>query len=133
MNAGRFVHSTSIVWLIVAMLLVACAPIDVEAPADTPADTPAVAEENAGPIQIDSGGEVPFYARFGENETFDDGEHAVIVFYRPPECIPPDFNLNQFFHFPDESGPGAFACGPATTTGMERTARTWIRRRWSPK
>ena len=63
----------------------------------------------------------PFYARFGENETFDDGEQVVIVFYRPPDCIPPDFNLNRFFHFPGEDGPGAFACAPPTVSAIE----TW--------
>jgi hypothetical protein len=73
------------------------------------------------PIRVEGNGEVPFYARFGENETFSDGEWAVIVFYRPPECIPADFNLNQFFHFPGENDPGAFGCTPPTTTGIE----TW--------
>jgi hypothetical protein len=71
------------------------------------------------PIRMEANGEVPFYARFGENETFSDGEWTVIVFYRPPGCIPADFNLNQFFHFPAESSPGAFACAPPTTTSVE--------------
>jgi hypothetical protein len=78
-------------------------------------------EPASEPVRTESGGEVPFYARFGENETFSDGEWAVIVFYRPPDCIPVDFNLNQFFHFPGESDPGAFGCAPPTTTGIE----TW--------
>lgn len=73
------------------------------------------------PVVIESGGEVPFYARFGENETFDNGEWTVIVFYRPPECIPGDFNLSRFFHFPGDNSPGAFACAPPTTTSVE----TW--------
>jgi hypothetical protein len=68
---------------------------------------------------MEANGEVPFYARFGENETFSDGEWTVIVFYRSPDCIPADFNLNQFFHFPSESSPGAFACAPPTTTSVE--------------
>ena len=75
--------------------------------------------ESKEPIRMDANGEVPFYARFGENETFSDGEWTVIVFYRSPECIPPDFNLNQFFHFPSEGNPGAFACAPPTTTSIE--------------
>lgn len=75
--------------------------------------------ESKEPIRVDANGEVPFYARFGENETFSDGEWTVIVFYRPPDCIPPDFNLNQFFHFPSEDNPGAFACAPPTTTSVE--------------
>lgn len=36
----------------------------------------------------------------------------MIVFYRPPECVPEDFNLLQFYAIP-----GAFHCTPATTTG----------------
>ena len=64
---------------------------------------------------------MPFYARFGQDETFSNGDHAVIIFYRPPECIPDDFNLNQFFHFPSDGDPGAFACGAPTTTAIE----TW--------
>lgn len=71
------------------------------------------------PVRMEANGEVPFYARFGENETFSDGERTVIVFYRPPGCIPADFNLNQFFHFPAENSQGAFACAPPTTTSVE--------------
>ena len=89
-----------------------------ESPPDTsnnvetkPTETPATAEAK-DPLRIEANGEVPFYARFGENETFSNGEWTVIVFYRSPDCIPADFNLNQFFHFPGDSGPGAFACTP---------------------
>jgi hypothetical protein len=70
-------------------------------------------------VRVDSEGEVPFYARFGTNEIFDDSGHTVIIFYRPPDCIPADFNMMDFFHFPDANGPGAFACQPATTDGYE--------------
>lgn len=88
----------------------------------TPEDSSSPAgAEASGPVTIETEGEVPFYARFGENETFGDGERVAIVFYRPPECVPPDFNLNQFFHFPSEENPGAFACAPPTTTAVE----TW--------
>jgi hypothetical protein len=91
--------------------------------ADVPPTTSMEAETSEGgePLVIESQGEVPFYARFGENETFGDEEVVAIVFYRPPECIPAEFNLMQFFHFPDDSSPGAFACAPPTTTGFE----TW--------
>ena len=82
-------------------------------------DTPADEAETSEPMRIENGGEVPFYARFGEDETFDDGEWTVIVFYRSPDCIPADFNLNRFFHFPDENSPGAFGCGPTTMDGIE--------------
>lgn len=94
-------------------------PVENNGPGQTAVNSAADAAE--GPVVIDSGGEVPFYARFGEDETFDDGTWTVIVFYRPPDCIPADFNLNRFFHFPDETGPGAFGCAPATMTGVE----TW--------
>lgn len=78
-----------------------------------------VTAETKEPVRIEANGEVPFYARFGENETFSDGEWTVIVFYRSPDCIPADFNLNQFFHFPGNDGPGAFACAPPTTSSVE--------------
>jgi len=58
-------------------------------------------------------GDVPFYARIGSGEIYHDSEWAVIIFYRPTECIPADFNLLDFFDVP-----GAFACGPHTTEGF---------------
>lgn len=64
-------------------------------------------------------GQVPFYARFGIGEIFDDGEWTTIIFYRSPECIPEEFNMMEFFHFPTDTDPGAFACQPATTDGYE--------------
>ena len=51
----------------------------------------------------------PFYARLGVQFYVDDGVLA-IPFYRPPECVPADFNILQFFHFPGPNGPGAFGC-----------------------
>ena len=104
-----------------ALLLVACQPIRPLATARQPAATTNTYTDEHGFFTVESNGEVPFYARFGENETFSDGKHAVIVFYRLPECIPAEFNLNEFFHFPGESGPGALGCTPPTTTGIE----TW--------
>jgi hypothetical protein len=38
----------------------------------------------------------------------------MIYFYRPPVCIPDEFNLLDFFDF---SG-AAFACGPPTIEGL---------------
>ena len=70
-------------------------------------------------VRVDNEGEVPFYARFGTNETFSDSGQTVIIFYRQPDCIPADFNMMDFFHFPDENSPGAFACQPTTTDGYE--------------
>jgi hypothetical protein len=78
-----------------------------------------VTQSAAANERVDNNGQVPFYARFGQNEIFDDGETAVIVFYRPPSCIPADFNMMAFFHFPGPTGPGAFACNPPTTDGFE--------------
>lgn len=51
----------------------------------------------------------PFYARVGFQILESDGWIA-IPFYRAPECVPPTFNLLQFYDFPGPSGPGAFAC-----------------------
>jgi hypothetical protein len=58
------------------------------------------------------GGDVPFYAR--TDFVYQDGEWAVVVFYRPPECVPLTFNLLAFYDIP-----GAFFCGPPTTTGWD--------------
>lgn len=120
--------SITVMALLLLLLLAACGqsetaeePESSEQAAES-ADAPSEPGSDDGePVVIDSGGEVPFYARFGENETFGDGEWTVIVFYRSPDCIPAEFNLNQFFDFPSESGPGAFGCSPPTTAGIE----TW--------
>jgi len=58
------------------------------------------------------GGDVPFYAR--TDFVYQDGEWAVVVFYRPPECVPPTFNLLDFYDIP-----GAFFCFPPTMTGWD--------------
>lgn len=81
---------------------------------------------NASPaaaiVRLEDGGDVPFYARITTigtpDQIFHDEDWAVIVFYRPPTCIPDDFNLLTFFDFPGPSGPGAFACNPPTTGGF---------------
>lgn len=66
-----------------------------------------VPDEDPGP---------PFYARVGYQFLHDDGLLA-IPFYRSPACIPADFNLLDFFHFPTgPSDPAAFAC-PLQITG----------------
>lgn len=76
-------------------------------------------EEESGLVRIEGGDGPPFYARFGENETFGDAEWVAIVFYRPTDCIPDEFNLNTFFDLPGDSGPGAFGCAPTTTDVVE--------------
>jgi hypothetical protein len=66
---------------------------------------------------------VPAYARI-DLITSDgyrvpnDGQWAAIVFYRDPACVPADFDLGGFFHFPGPFGPGAFAC-QLLTVGYE--------------
>jgi hypothetical protein len=56
--------------------------------------------------------DLPGYARLSYEDLFHTDEWAVIVFYRPPDCVPDDFNLLEFFDF------NAFDCGPATTDGF---------------
>lgn len=70
-------------------------------------------------VRIDSDGQVPFYARTARGDSINDGETAVIIFYRPPSCIPAQFNLLDFFDFPSAAGPGAFGCNPPTTDSIE--------------
>jgi hypothetical protein len=64
-------------------------------------------------LRLGGGDVLPFYARIEHNEVFHDGEWAVVVFYRPPSCVPADFNLLDQFDVP-----GAFQCGPATVGGF---------------
>jgi hypothetical protein len=64
-------------------------------------------------VRVEGGGDVPFYARLGRGEFYHNDTWAAIVFYRPPECIPIDFNLLDFFDIP-----GAFGCTPYTTDGF---------------
>jgi hypothetical protein len=127
MNANRFVKVVPALTLLAA-LLASCAGLSpqesVPSPAGNTQAQPMATEtsapvESKEPVRMEANGEVPFYARFGENETFSDGEWTVIIFYRSPDCIPADFNLNQFFHFPGEGSPGAFACAPPTMTSVE--------------
>jgi hypothetical protein len=60
------------------------------------------------------GGNVPFYARIAAGEIYHTDEWAAIVFYRPPSCVRPDFNLLDFYDVP-----AAFGCGPLLTGGHE--------------
>lgn len=43
----------------------------------------------------------------------DSDEWTAIIFYRPPSCVPDDFNLLDFFDIPR-----ALDCGPITTDGF---------------
>ncbi len=58
--------------------------------------------------RIENAGTVPFYARILEGD-----EWTAIIFYRPTSCVPPDFNLLQFFDFENAGN-----CGPITTDGF---------------
>lgn len=49
--------------------------------------------------------DLPYYARIERAVIPTDGEWAAIAFYRPPECVRPDFNLLDFFDIP-----AAFGC-----------------------
>lgn len=48
-----------------------------------------------------------------------DEEWMVVVFYRPPDCVPADFNLLDFFHEASGDDPGAVGCGPPTVDGYQ--------------
>jgi hypothetical protein len=48
----------------------------------------------------------PFYARLEPGFVIQDGNTVAIPFYRLPSCVPPSFNLLNFFDIP-----GAFFCG----------------------
>jgi len=67
------------------------------------------AQQDQGVVRTEAGA-FPYYAR--TDLLFHNDEWAVIVFYRPPECVPESFNLLAFVHIP-----GAFLCNPTTTTG----------------
>jgi predicted small secreted protein len=58
------------------------------------------------------GGDMPFYARIERDGILHTDEWAVIVFYRPPGCVPADFNLLDIMDF------NAFSCAPPTTDGL---------------
>jgi hypothetical protein len=61
-----------------------------------------------------AGHDLPYYARIeGTEEPFHDEIWAPIAFYRPPECIPNDFNLLDFYDFEL-----AYGCEPPTTDGF---------------
>ncbi len=74
---------------------------------------PLAGANSSADIRIPSG-DVPVYARLGRGEFYHDSEWAVVIFYRPPTCIPASFNLLDVFDVP-----AAFACKQPTTTGFE--------------
>jgi hypothetical protein len=64
-------------------------------------------------VRVGGAGEPPFYARLERGIIYTDGKQVAVVFYRPPDCIPADFNLLDFFDFENVWG-----CLPATTEGF---------------
>ncbi len=71
------------------------------------------AQDASADTRVGGGGNVPFYARLSRTELDHTDDWAVIEFYRPPECIPAEFNLLDFYDIP-----GAFSCTPYTTDGF---------------
>ena len=72
-----------------------------------------VASSAYAKIRTPEGGDLPFYARIERGEILHNGEWAAIVFYRPPACVPDEFDLLDFY-----DAPAAFDCGPPTTDGF---------------
>jgi hypothetical protein len=64
-------------------------------------------------VRTPGGGDLPFYARVEPGFVVHTGDWAAIIFYRPPECVPADFNLLDVYDFDY-----AFDCGPPTTDGF---------------
>jgi hypothetical protein len=67
----------------------------------------------AANVRVAGGDTLPFYARISSGEVFHTDDWAVVVFYRPPACVPADFNLLAFFDVPR-----AFGCTPPTVDGF---------------
>jgi hypothetical protein len=69
-------------------------------------------------VLVPDAGNVPFYARLAgatntlPPEIYHTADLALILFYRPPACVPTDFKLLEFFDF------AAFDCAPPTTDGI---------------
>ena len=64
----------------------------------------AIASAQAGERVANTSADLPFYARIGQGEIYQDGEWAAIAFYRPPVCIRTDFNLLEFLDIPEAFG-----------------------------
>lgn len=70
-------------------------------------------------IRTPGGGDLPIYARIEPGLVIHTDDWAAIVFYRPPECVPEDFDLLDVYDWPEsDDDPGAFGCTPPTTDGF---------------
>jgi hypothetical protein len=70
-------------------------------------------------IRTPGGGDLPIYARIEPGLVIHTDDWAAIVFYRPPECVPEDFNLLDVYDWPESDDDlGAFGCTPPTTDGF---------------
>ncbi len=56
--------------------------------------------------------DMKFYARIDQGTILHSDDWAAIIFYRPPECVPDDFNLLEF------GDPSAVNCTPLTVDGF---------------
>ena len=98
-NNENFFHSHS--WRCVFVFLVAMSLLLFPAPnADTA-------------VRIEGMELIPVYSQINDGLIFHTDELAVIVFYRPPECIPTDFNLFDYFDLPR-----VYECMPVTIDGF---------------
>lgn len=115
--------------LVLAALVSGCGAVEpmgadvtqTSAPTDI-AEAPAIPSGPRGLVRLtipDEDPGPPMYARVTTiiNQTFQDGDLLAIPFYRPPSCVPEDFNLLELFDLPGPQGPGAFAC-PLLTRGF---------------
>jgi hypothetical protein len=74
-------------------------------------DRPEGLVETTFPTEAEPG--MPFYARLESHDghLYDDGEYAVIAFYRDPAGIPADFDLLTFFDPPAAFGAESLVTG----------------------
>lgn len=59
-------------------------------------------------VRVDSDGQVPFYARTARGDSINDGETAVIIFYRPPLLYSLGVQPARFLRFSECGRPWRF-------------------------
>ncbi len=80
-----------------------------------------VAGALANDIRYDSVDILPMYARISAGEVFHDDDWGVIVFYRPPACVPSTFNLLDGYDWEN-----AYGCVPMTVDGFIVWEEPWL-------